>query len=335
MKHYLVRYLHDHFVMIDITLASFLVLDMFLVAFKMPTTLIIFTNLVFAVAFITLLAIDYFQRAKFYHELQQNFQQLQQKYLITEILERPNFLDGQILYDLLYETDKSMREEVNRNSAALDDFCEYLELWIHEAKTPIATMTLLNRNPDIATELIALDNYLEQILYFARSKSASRDYLFQTIKLNQVIDHLVERNRVALQKRKITLETSNLDVTVNTDPKWLEFIINQLLQNSIKYGAKTIKIVATKQDNQVKLDIVDDGIGIVVKDLPRVFDKSFTGQNGRKFSGTHSTGMGLYIVKNLCDKLGHTVAIASPDQSGTCVTIGFQNHNYYKNVISA
>lgn len=335
MKSYAARFLRDHLSMILIMLASFLVLDLFLVAFKIPVALIIFIDLFFGVVFLTLLIIDYVRRAKFYHELQQNFEQLGQKYLITEILERPNFLDGQIFYDLLYETDKSMREEITRNSATLDDFCEYLELWIHEAKTPIATMTLLNRNPDISTELATLDNYLEQILYFARSKNANQDYLFKTVELGQIIDRLAERNRVVLQKHQIQLEISNLDITVNTDPKWLEFIINQILQNSIKYGAKTIKISATKQNDQVGLKIIDDGIGIAEKDLPRVFEKSFTGQNGRKFSGTYSTGMGLYIVKNLCDKLGHDITITSVEQSGTEVTIIFRDHDYYKNVISS
>lgn len=335
MKSYAARFLRDHLAMILIMLASFLVLDLFLVAFKIPVALIIFIDLFFGAVFLTLLIIDYIRRAKFYHELQQNFEQLGQKYLITEILERPNFLDGQIFYDLLYETDKSMREEITRNSATLDDFCEYLELWIHEAKTPIATMTLLNRNPDISAEFATLDNYLEQILYFARSKNANQDYLFKTVELGQIIDRLAERNRVVLQKHQIQLEISNLEITVNTDPKWLEFIINQLLQNSIKYGAKTIKISAIRQNDQVKLKIIDDGIGIAEKDLPRVFEKSFTGQNGRKFSGTYSTGMGLYIVKNLCDKLGHDIIITSPHQSGTEVTIIFRDHDYYKNVISS
>lgn len=335
MKSYAARFLRDHLAMILIMLASFLVLDLFLVAFKIPVALIIFIDLFFGAVFLTLLIIDYIRRAKFYHELQQNFEQLGQKYLITEILERPNFLDGQIFYDLLYETDKSMREEITRNSATLDDFCEYLELWIHEAKTPIATMTLLNRNPDISTELATLDNYLEQILYFARSKNANQDYLFKTVELGQIIDRLAERNRVVLQKHQIQLEISNLDITVNTDPKWLEFIINQILQNSIKYGAKTIKISAIRRNDQVELKIIDDGIGIAEKDLPRVFEKSFTGQNGRKFSGTYSTGMGLYIVKNLCAKLGHDITIASPEQSSTSVKIIFRDHDYYKNVISA
>lgn len=335
MKSYAARFLRDHLSMILIMLASFLVLDLFLVAFKIPVALIIFIDLFFGVVFLTLLIIDYVRRAKFYHELQQNFEQLGQKYLITEILERPNFLDGQIFYDLLYETDKSMREEIIRNSATLDDFCEYLELWIHEAKTPIATMTLLNRNSDISAELATLDNYLEQILYFARSKNANQDYLFKTVELGQIIDRLAERNRVVLQKHQIQLEISNLDIAVNTDPKWLEFIINQILQNSIKYGAKTIKISAIRQNDQVELKIIDDGIGIAEKDLPRVFEKSFTGQNGRKFSGTYSTGMGLYIVKNLCDKLGHDITITSVEQSGTEVTIIFRDHDYYKNVISS
>ena len=332
---YATRFLRDHLSAIAIVLTSFLVLDLFLIAFKIPVALIVFINLFFGVAFVALIITDYARRAKFYHELQQNFQQLQQKYLITEILERPNFLDGQILHDLLYETDKSMREEITRNSATIDYFCDYLELWIHEAKTPIAAMVLLNRDTNVATELAALDNYLEQILYFARSKNTNQDYLFKTTQLSQVVDRLAERNRIVLQEHQITLETSGLDATVNTDPKWLEFAINQLLQNSIKYGAKTIKISAVKHSSQVELHVIDDGIGIATKDLPRVFDKTFTGQNGRKFSGTHSTGMGLYIVKNLCDKLGHTITIASPNQSGTCVTISFQNHDYYKNVISS
>lgn len=334
MKRFFLDYLRDKSPSIIITLISLVLLSLFLGAFKLPFELILFIDVFSVVISATLFFIDYIRRGRFYQELSRNFSQLEQKYLITEILEQPNFLDGKIWYDLLCSTDKSMREEINRNSAALDDFCDYLELWIHEAKTPISTITLLNHHPDITTELALLDNYLEQILYFARSKNANQDYLFKPTHLDQVMKRLIERNQTILRKQKITIKTSDLDFVVDTDTKWLEFIVNQLLQNSIKYGAKTITINATKQEGQIDLHILDDGIGISAKDLPRVFEKSFTGQNGRKFSGTRSTGMGLYIVKNLCDKLGHGITISSPSSSGTCATISFHNHDYYKNVIS-
>lgn len=286
MKRFFLDYLRDKSPSIIITLISLVLLSLFLGAFKLPFELILFIDVFSVVISATLFFIDYIRRGRFYQELSRNFSQLEQKYLITEILEQPNFLDGKIWYDLLCSTDKSMREEINRNSAALDDFCDYLELWIHEAKTPISTITLLNHHPDITTELALLDNYLEQILYFARSKNANQDYLFKPTHLDQVMKRLIERNQTILRKQKITIKTSDLDFVVDTDTKWLEFIVNQLLQNSIKYGAKTITINATKQEGQIDLHILDDGIGISAKDLPRVFEKSFTGQNGRKFSGT-------------------------------------------------
>lgn len=347
MKKYAIYFVRDHLSAICIALASLFILNLFLFAFRIPPTLEIFINIFLVATYIIILIVEYFKRARFYNTLCRHFGQLDQKYLITETLERPNFLDGQILYDVIYETDKSMREEITKNSATLDDFCDYLELWIHEAKTPISAISLLNRDANITAELTTLDNYLEQILYFTRSKNANQDYLFNSFKLSQIIERVLEKNRVILQKKQISLQVSNLDTKVSTDAKWLEFIINQILQNSIKYGAKNIKIYAEKSSNDTLLNIVDDGIGISTKDLPRVFEKSFTGQNGRKFSSTYSTGMGLHIVKNLCTKLGHDIEIIStdktsapagshlPNHSGTSVIITFHDHDYYKNVISA
>lgn len=331
---YFLRFLCDRTLAIIIFLVSLFILNLFLLAFRISFALEIFINVFLLAIFAALFLLEYCKRAGFYHKLLQNFEHLDQKYLIIETLECPNFLDGKIMHDILYETDKSMREEITKNSAALDDFCDYLELWIHEAKTPISTISLLNHDANIATELTTLDNYLEQILYFARSKNANQDYLFKSAKLSQIVDRVLEKNRITLQQHQIKLQISDLDFKVDTDTKWLEFIINQILQNSIKYGAKTIKIHAKKLKDGANLQIIDDGIGISAKDLPRVFEKSFTGQNGRKFSGVHSTGMGLYIVKNLCDKLGHEIKISSPEQNGVHVSLVFHGHDYYKNVIS-
>lgn len=289
---------------------------------------VIVVTVVFFALFGTIVPVsEYLRRRTFYRKLLQNIASLDRAYLVLETLARPSFYDGAVLYEALYAINKSMTEVVQGYEIEADEFRDYIEMWIHEVKTPLATLNLMNKDRKIAAQLSRLDSCVEQVLYFARAENAEHDYLIKPTSLAEIIKNIATKNRDALLANDIDFDACDLDYEVFTDSKWLEFILGQILQNSIKYQSKTIKISATNDDQGTILRIADDGIGISAKDLPRVFEKTFTGQNGH--NSQKSTGMGLYIAKTLCDKLGHQIAISSPSQDGTIVEITFPHHDYY------
>lgn len=330
------EYIKDKIYFIITSLLGYSIILLILLAFKVTLQATIAISLVYIISALINIIIDYFRKKTFYNNFQKKLENLDQKYLIVEMLEEPNFLEGKILTNALYDIDKSMIEKINEYKQQTQDFKEYVELWIHEVKLPVSSLTLMvhNRkteeNKKLQEQLSRLDNYLEQILYYVRSENAEKDYLITTTNLSKVISNVALRNKDILLEKKIDFIVSDVNIEVLTDSKWLEFIINQIIDNSIKYSKNNnafIKIVAKEEKDRVDLAIYDNGIGIKEEDLPRVFDKTYTGSNGR--NGKNSTGMGLYIVKKLCEKLGHKVSIKSKENEFTCVIICFSKNNYY------
>ena len=182
-----------------------------------------------------------------------------------------------------------------------------------------------------------VNNYLEQILYYVRSENAQKDYIISDCRLSKLIAAVAVKNKDDILENNIDFQVENADADVCTDSKWLEFILNQIISNSIKYrdekktDGSVIKIYVIKNDKSTVLNIYDNGIGIPAADLPRVFDKSFTGENGHAYS--KATGMGMYIVKNLCEKLGHKITIESVKGEYTLVSIEFFKNDFYKETL--
>ena len=234
----------------------------------------------------------------------------------------------------LYEIDKSMYEEIEIYENNLKDFKEYIELWIHEVKLPISSAKLMIHNHEqnvrkLKDQVNRIENYVEQVLYYARKDNSEKDYLIKSCDLGMIIRNVIKRNQDSLLYQKINIEIEQINYTVLSDTKWLEFIINQIVSNSIKYHCQNnckiiFKVIKT---NNIALEIIDNGIGIKKSDLSKVFNKSFTGENGRLVSS--STGMGLYIVKRLCDKLGHKIIVESQYNKYTKVTLYFNDDQYY------
>ena len=307
-------------------------------AFKIPLSLMIVTFVLMMVAFVIVLVYEFWKRRKFYNTLLNNIRELDQAYLVLETLEKPTFYEGELIFQILYEINKSMKENVNKARAKSQDFQEYIEMWVHEVKAPLATLELINRrntNEDstkIQLELMRLENELERILYYTRSENAENDYLITKVKLAEVVKNVGIKNMTALLENKINFEVQDFDLMVMSDAKWLEFILAQVINNSIKYRRKIrnsyIRISAKQKNNLIELEILDNGIGIAPADLKQVFKKSFTGQNGRKIA--HSTGMGLYIAKNMCEKLGHQIKIESKENQYTKVTISFSKDRFFE-----
>ena len=332
------KYLLDKFIEILIVIFGYIIILMMLLAFKIPSQVIIGITIVFSIIYLAIILISYFKRRGFYNNLINNVGKLDKKYLVLEMLNEPSFYDGEILYQVLYEINKSMSENVKQYEMSLVDFKEYIELWIHEIKLPIASLTLMNHNQKkkidkrYVEQIRKIDDYVDQILYFVRSENAEKDYLIKETNLKKVINNVAMKNKDDLLENNINFLVEAKDVMVLTDSKWLEYIINQIVSNSIKYIRNDvdsiIKLQVEDLTNQINLHIYDNGIGIPEKDIRRVFEKTFTGENGRNRS--KSTGMGLYIVKKLCEKLGHKISIESVQNEYTEVIIAFSKNDFYK-----
>ena len=317
----------------------FIILAMVLVAmqfaFKVNKSCIIAEMILLIMAFMSVLLWDYYKRNKFFKKFLFDLEQLEQKYLITEVLEEPEFEEGKILVESLYEINKSMKDRINRLKADNREFKEYLEMWIHEIKLPLSALTLMNYNGNSSPEkekflIRKTEHYVEQILFMARADAADKDYLMKKFSLENCVNKAVIANKDMLIESKISVEKKELDKTIITDSKWLEFILGQIISNSVKYvrdESRKISFDAFEDENKTVLVITDNGIGIPQKDIVNVFEKSFTGENGRKVE--KSTGMGLYICKKLCKKLGHKIWIESVENSYTKVYIAFGKENYY------
>lgn len=329
-------YLKDKFLYLIIGIVTYIIILLILLAFKVTKEATIAITITYTLGLIAVLLVNYLKKKNFYDDFKNKLNNLDQKYLIVEMLNEANFLEGKILTESLYEIDKSMIEKINEYKKQTEDYREYVELWIHEVKLPLSSLALMihNKNQETkqkeVTQLTKIDNYLEQILYYVRSKNAEKDYWITEVNLSKIISNVAIKNKDILLIKGIDFIVSDVDIMVLTDPKWLEFIINQLIDNSIKYSKEKnayIKLLAKEEKEKIDFVIYDNGIGISHEDLPRVFEKTFTGKNGHILK--HSTGMGLYIVKNLCDKLGHKISIKSEEKQFTCVKISFSKNNFF------
>ena len=266
----------------------------------------------------------YLRKKPFYDNLMQQLERLDQKYLLHEMTEEPSFYEGKFLCEVLRESDKSMCEQIAQYRRETADFRDYIELWVHEIKLPVASLQLMSHNDGNAKyteQLNRIDAYIENVLYYTRSENAEKDYMIKPVLLQRVFTETALKYRAELQERNIALHTENLGVQVMTDSKWFGFIFGQLIGNSMKYQATEITVTAEDTPEKTVLHFRDNGIGIPARDLPYIFEKSFTGENGR----THakSTGMGLYIVRKLCNKLGHGISAASEQGSYTEILMTF------------
>lgn len=317
-------------------LFGIITIEIFLMAYNVGMFIKIYIPLIIMGLYMISIIIEYFKRKKFYDNLLKILEELDEKYLITEIIKTPNFLEGQILKNSLEQIDKSMLENVNKYKYMTEDYKEYIELWIHEIKIPIATSKMVienNKNAitkSIDEELDKVENYIEQALFYARSNTVEKDYYIRKVILKEIVNESIKKNKSSLIQEKISIDIHDLEIEVNTDNKWIVFILNQIIQNSIKYRKKensVMEIYANQGKENVILYIKDNGIGIKQGEITRVFEKGFTGTNGR-LSNKKSTGIGLYLCKKLCNKLGIGIELNSVQNEGTEVKLVFPKDSY-------
>lgn len=293
--------------------------------------------IMFSICFFT----EYYIKNKYYKELKNKLNDLEEKYLIAEIITNASFTESKILKDVLQETGKSMLENVNKYKYLTEEYKEYIELWIHEVKMPIATGKMIIENnksevtESIDEELDKIENYVEQALFYARSSVSEKDYLIKKQNIKEIVNAVILKNKRILLQNKVKLNLYDLSEEIYTDSKWCIFILNQIVQNAVKYSKASVselKIFSVNNKDNVILYIKDNGIGIKKSEVTRVFEKGFTGTNGR-IAGQKSTGMGLYLCKKLCDKLGLKIEVDSEENIGTEVRIVFPKNSFIREVM--
>lgn len=290
------------------------------------TLLLLFMLLIYIVTQIS----EYHKCRQRLSELSALMQGLDQKYLFGECAPPPHTVYEQKLFALMRSSGRAMIGSVSDAQASMQEYREYIESWVHEIKTPItaAKLTCRHMDPDsrrkFSAELSQIEAHVERALYYARAESPERDCIIRQANLSDIISQAIGNHRTLLIQSKMKIETGNLDFTVYTDRKWAVFILGQLLQNASRYrsnASPSVLLSATPCGRQVQLTVSDNGIGIPAHELPRVFDRGFTGSNGRLRGG--STGMGLYLCRKLASLLEIDLQISSREQQGTTVTLTF------------
>lgn len=259
---------------------------------------------------------------------------LEETYYIADILPRPKEFQNAAYYYALKKACKSMNDKISKIAEEKQDYQEYVEIFAHEIKIPIGALSLTfdnTQNYTLKKETDKIFQLVEQMLYYARSENTEKDYFVKQLQLDEVIHNVILKFRHALMEKKAVIHIHDIATVVYTDEKWLTFILAQIVQNAIKYFDKQEnKLTIYSQDNgtNILLVIEDNGCGIKMSDLSRVFEKGFTGSNRKK---ANATGMGLYLSKKLADRLGLKLEICSKEKEYTRVTITFPRgtvHNF-------
>ena len=326
--------------MLDYLKEKSIFLSVNLMFFIMISTVMYFSNISFVIIFIvffiwffplsTYILIEYMKYRKYFSNINNILESLDKKYLLPEVLQESNFMVGENINDILKELSRDMHEQVKHYRNIQEEYREYIEMWVHEIKTPIASSKLLIENNTnevtrkIDTQMDRIENYVEQVLYYSRSDEVGKDYIIKKVGLSKLVKDVIKRNQRDFISKRISLQLGDLDEIIYSDTKWVEFILNQIIGNAIKYSKgkdDKIEIYLKKISSAVVLTIKDHGVGIIERDLNRVFEKGFTGENGRKFG--KSTGIGLYLCKKLTDKLGLGLQVQSEENVGTEISIIF------------
>lgn len=317
-------YLKSHIKTIFVFLLLSLIFTIVFSLYNLPVEAVLYSVILSIAFLIVFVSFDYF---KFYkkHKILQNL--LNSINIDLSCLPNTHKViekDYQRLIKSLYKHNKDSSFQFDNEKSELLD---YYTLWAHQIKTPISAMNLLlqsdslPKNSDLSIELFKIEQYVEMVLQYLRLDSTSTDFSFKEYNLDDIIKISLRKYSKIFITKKISLDYSDINKKVLTDKKWLQFVIEQILSNGLKYTSKGKISIFLEDTNSNVLIIQDTGIGISEEDLPRIWEKGFTGYNGR--INKKSTGIGLYLCKRIINKLSHKITIESTIEKGTKVKIDF------------
>ena len=231
--------------------------------------------------------------------------------------------------DLIHAQEKSRVDTENMSARSSKDMEQYYNIWVHQIKTPISGMNVLLQSMEpteevgeLQNQLFSVEQYVDMALQYQKIKSTTNDFSFAEIPLNKVIRENIRKYARLFIAKKLAVRYEETALRVLTDEKWISFVLGQIITNAVKYSDKvSITISACEDERNTYLSVKDEGIGISPEDLPRVFERGYTGYNGR--ADKKSTGIGLFLCKSVTRMLGHKIQISSEPGKGTEVTIIF------------
>lgn len=294
---------------------------------------IYFIIVIALIGFVGYMIYDYARQVPFWHSLEAMSETLERGAHYVDLVKDPNTLQERIAHDAALAVARVGNGEVSDLRAQVRANSEYIELWVHEVKTPLAAAKLIAKRmtgPDalrLRRELERMDDMIGQALFAARTESLEQDYLIREVNLLDIIREVSKSHMHYLTSIDVAIEMRvDPALTVFADKIWLEFIVTQLLINAAKYDAKTIIFEAFAMEDESSssctiLEIKDDGCGVPASDVPRVFDRGFTGEVGRAHGS--ATGMGLYLVARMCMSMGLGIMFASEEGVGSRVQLSF------------
>lgn len=336
-------WLKEHGIWTGVYFFALVTIELFLVtlagsSFLMGYVFVALTGCFFAGTYV-----EYRRTKGYFEEIEATMALLKEKYLFYEMIERQDTQEEKAVKGLFYEVETGTLSELESLKKNSEDYRDFVETWVHEIKVPIAVIRMILANHKeadngISSEVDRMEKYVEQALFYARSSAVSKDYLVSEVSLQKTVEQTVLARKRQLREINARLNLHDLEKDVYSDGKWLQFMLGQVLDNSIKYAkgkdedgcGLVLEVYATEASNATLLHVKDNGIGIKASEVDRVFDKGFTGQNGR--SGAKSTGIGLYLCKKLCDKLEHGITLTSKEGEGTEVTFVFPKSSMMEDI---
>ncbi|MDJ1122415.1 sensor histidine kinase [Olsenella sp. YH-ols2217] len=332
----LLRYLRDHLASEVVFLCAFFLVGWSLALTETSQDTGLLVLLVLALAEAARIAIGYLPSARYWRELREVADALNPLFVAADLPE-PTSSEARAADDAIDAVRTEAQRQVSEARRDAAEYRDFIELWSHEVKTPLAAASLeLANHPGETAEALApqlqrVQSYVDQALFMARSYTVGRDYVVRRVPLSQVVGVPVRERMSTLMAAGARVSTEGLDQEVPCDPKWTSFIVGQLIDNAVKYAAdRPLEIHLSAERlgtgtaaERVVLRVADNGVGIAAQDLPRIWDKGFTGENGRTTAGGTSTGIGLYLVRTLCDKTGLSCTAFSDGRTGTAVEVTF------------
>lgn len=263
-------------------------------------------------------------------QVAQTAAETEDKFLLCEVIPEPQRSEDRLYYELMTLQGSAAIARVTQAEKEKAAYYDYIQEWVHEVKIPITAISLIcaDRAVDdfreIARQVARINDYTEQVLYEAKSNNTEKDLLIRETDLASVVGECIRDNKRYFIDAGVSIET-DVGGTVYTDGKWLGFVLKQILQNASQYAkgenAQVRIRAAVLPGDRLELSVWDNGVGIAASDLPRIFDKGFTGSNGRR--NRRSTGLGLYLCKKLCDALDIKLAADSVCSQFTRLSLVF------------
>lgn len=293
--------------------------------------------------------IDYYRQREWYKEMQSAMNHLSDTDF-TLCLQHPVTVEQSIVHALITRQYAAYTSELLMMRQQREQHVHFTNQWVHHMKTPVSVLHLMTQQASqsldtdsysqewlqsIDEETERLERGLEMMLNTARLEKFELDLRVERVSLQHAIRQVINQHKKTFIRTSIFPKIIGEDIHVASDPKWLQFILTQFVTNAIKYsrvkeGAQTLEFFIERTSQGAKLHVRDEGIGIAEHDIPRVFEAFFTGENGRKEGD--ATGMGLYLVKEVCARLGHKVSVQSTLGEGTTLTLEFTEHSMHRDL---